>query len=66
MFNRIDRILISSRYTFFFRSPPVKNSGVKRACPEAISGWVIDREVSPGVHKQGQKCIENSKVGLWD
>jgi hypothetical protein len=49
--NRIDRILISPRYTFFFGSSPAKNSGVKRVWPGAISGWVIDREVFPGVHK---------------
>jgi hypothetical protein len=28
-----------------------KNSGVKRAWPGAISGWVTDREVFTGVHK---------------
>jgi hypothetical protein len=49
--NRIDRILIPLRYTFFSGSPPVKNFGVKHAWPRAISGWVIDREVFPGVHK---------------
>jgi hypothetical protein len=30
-FNRIDEILIPSRYTFFYGNPPTKNSGVKRA-----------------------------------
>jgi hypothetical protein len=29
-FNRIDKMLIIPRYTFFSRSPTVKNSGVKR------------------------------------
>jgi hypothetical protein len=29
-FNMIDRILIPSRYTFFYKSPTIKNSGVKR------------------------------------
>jgi hypothetical protein len=47
----IDRILIPSRYTFFFGNLPAKNSGVKRAWPGAISEWVTDREVFPGVHK---------------
>jgi hypothetical protein len=32
--NRIDRILIPSRYTFFFSSPPVKNSGLSVLDPE--------------------------------
>jgi hypothetical protein len=36
--NRIDRILIPPRYTFFFGSPPAKNFGVKRAWLGAISG----------------------------
>jgi hypothetical protein len=36
--NRIDRILIPPRYTFFFRSSPAKNSRVKRAWLEAILG----------------------------
>jgi hypothetical protein len=49
--NRIDRILIPPRYTFFSGSPPTKNSGVKRDWPGAISGWVTDPEVFPGVHK---------------
>jgi hypothetical protein len=44
----INRILISPRYTFFFESPTVKNSGVKCAWPEAILGWVTDGEVFPG------------------
>jgi hypothetical protein len=49
--NRIDRILIPPRYTFFSESTPAKNSGVKHAWPEAISGWATDWEVFPGVHK---------------
>jgi hypothetical protein len=36
--NRIDRILIPPRYTFFSGSSHAKNSGVKRAWPGAISG----------------------------
>jgi hypothetical protein len=49
--NRIDRILIQLRYTFFFESPTAKNSGVKRVWPEAISGWVTDLKVFLGAHK---------------
>jgi hypothetical protein len=37
MLNKIDKILIPPRYTFFSRSPPAKNSGVKYAWPRAIS-----------------------------
>jgi hypothetical protein len=37
-FNRINRILISSRYTLFFESSSVKNSGVKHVWSEAILG----------------------------
>jgi hypothetical protein len=48
--NRIDRILIPARYTFF-GSPPAKNYRVKRAWPGAILGWVTDREIFLGVHK---------------
>jgi hypothetical protein len=47
----IDRILIPSRYTFFSGRPPAKNSGVKRAWPEAILGWVTDLKVFPGAHE---------------
>jgi hypothetical protein len=50
MLNRIDRILTPPRYTFFFGSPPAKNSGVKHAWLGVISGWVTDREVFSGVH----------------
>jgi hypothetical protein len=39
-FNRIDRIFIPPRYTIHSRSPTAKNSGVKRAWPGAISGWL--------------------------
>jgi hypothetical protein len=49
--NRIDRILIPPRYTFFSGSLPAKNSGVKRAWLGAISGWVTDRDVFLGVHE---------------
>jgi hypothetical protein len=47
----IDIILIPSRCTFFFGSPPAKNSRVKRAWPGAILRWVIDQKVFLGVHK---------------
>jgi hypothetical protein len=46
--NRINSILIPLSCNFFSGSPPVKNSGVKRAWPGAISGWVTDREIFPG------------------
>jgi hypothetical protein len=49
--NRIHRILIPSRYTFFSESPTEKKSRVKRAWPGAISGWVTDCEVFPGAHR---------------
>jgi hypothetical protein len=63
--NRIDRILIPPRYTFFSKSPTAMNSRVKCAWPRAISEWVTDRKVFPGVHKWGQKCTEKIRVGLW-
>jgi hypothetical protein len=47
----IDRILMPIRYTFFSGSPPAKNSGIKRAWPGAILGWMTDREVFPGAHE---------------
>jgi hypothetical protein len=50
-FNRIDRILIPLRYTFFFRSSTEKNSEVKRIRPRVILGWVTDRKVFPSAHK---------------
>jgi hypothetical protein len=46
--NRIDRILIPPRYTFFSGSPTEKNSRVKRAWPGAILGWVTNWEVFSG------------------
>jgi hypothetical protein len=36
-FNKIDEILIPSRYTFFFGRSTARNSRVKHAWPEAIS-----------------------------
>jgi hypothetical protein len=60
--NRIDRILILSRYTFFSESSHVKNFRVKRAWPGAISGWVTNREVFPDVHKWEQSA--QKRVGL--
>jgi hypothetical protein len=41
--NRIDRILIPLRYTFFIGSLTEKNSEVKRAWPRAILGWVTGK-----------------------
>jgi hypothetical protein len=55
----INRILISPRYTFFFGSPTVKNSGVKCAWPEAILGWVTDREVFPECARVRIKMCKN-------
>jgi hypothetical protein len=49
--NKIDRILISLRYTFFSRSPSVKNFRVKCDWPRAISGWVTDRKVFSDTHE---------------
>jgi hypothetical protein len=46
-FNRIDRILIPSRYTFFFGSPIAKKFRVNRAWSGAILEWVTDQEVFP-------------------
>jgi hypothetical protein len=46
--NRIDRILIPSKYTFFFRSSTTKNSGVKHVWHGAILRWVTDRKVFLG------------------
>jgi hypothetical protein len=46
--NRINSILIPLSCNFFSGSPSAKNFRVKRAWPEAISGWVTDREVFPG------------------
>jgi hypothetical protein len=50
--NRINSILIPPSCNFFSGSPSAKNSGVKRAWPGAISGWVTDREVFPGVQSE--------------
>jgi hypothetical protein len=38
-------------YTFVSGSPPTKNTRVKHAWPETISGWVTDRKVFPSAHK---------------
>jgi hypothetical protein len=46
------------RYTFFSGSTPAKNSGVKRACPGAISGWVTDWEVFPGARTSEDKSAQ--------
>jgi hypothetical protein len=54
--NRIDRIVISLRYIFFFGSPPAKNSGVKCVWPGAISGWVTDREVFPDAQSEDKSA----------
>jgi hypothetical protein len=59
----VDRILITLRYTFFSRSLTIKNSGVKRAWPIAILGWVTDREVFPDAHKW-EKVHRKDRVWL--
>jgi hypothetical protein len=49
-FNRIARILIQPRYTFFSQSPTTKNFGVKHAWSRAIFvGLVYDPRELPGV-----------------
>jgi hypothetical protein len=57
-------MLIPSRYTFFFGSPPAKNSEVKRVWPGAILGWVTDREVFLSVHKGEQKVHKKTRIDL--
>jgi hypothetical protein len=54
--NRINSILIPPSCNFFSGSPPAKNSGVKRAWPGAISGWVTDREVFPGAQSEDKSA----------
>jgi hypothetical protein len=49
--NRIDRILIPSKYTFFSISLTAKNCRVKRVWLGPISGLVTDRELFLGPHK---------------
>jgi hypothetical protein len=39
----VDRILITSRYTFFSENSSTKSSGVNRVWPEAILEWLSDR-----------------------
>jgi hypothetical protein len=60
--NRINSILIPLSCNFFFGSPPAKNSGVKRAWPGAISGWVTDREVFPGTQSEDKSAWK--RLGL--
>ena len=45
---RDDRLLISTRNSFFSGRPFGQNSKVKRAQLGVVSGWVTDREVAPG------------------
>jgi hypothetical protein len=60
--NRINNILIPLSCNFFSGSPPAKNSGVKRAWPEAILGWVTDREVFPGAQSEDKNA--QKRLGL--
>src|SRR4051812_27680962 len=63
--NRNDRLLISTRCTFFSGRPDPKNSKVKRAWLGAILGWVTDREIVPGCARVRTKCVGKTSVGLW-
>jgi hypothetical protein len=63
--NRDDRLLISIRNSFFFGSPFGKNSKVKHAQLGVISGWVTDREVSPGCARARTKCTGKTSIDLW-
>jgi hypothetical protein len=47
---------------FFSGSPPAENSGVKRAWPGAISGWVTDRKVFPGAQSEDKSA--QKRLGL--
>jgi hypothetical protein len=60
--NRINSILIPPSYNFFSGSLTTKNSGVKRAWPRAISGWVTDREVFPGAQSEDKSA--QKRLGL--
>jgi hypothetical protein len=60
--NRINSILIPLSCNFFSGSPSAKNSRVKRAWPGAISGWVTDREVFPGVQSEDKSA--QKRLGL--
>jgi hypothetical protein len=60
--NRINSILIPLSCNFFSGSPSAKNSGVKRAWPGAISGWVTDREVFPGGQSEDKSA--QKRLGL--
>jgi hypothetical protein len=62
LLNRINSILIPPSCNFFSGSPPAKNSGVKRAWHGAISGWVTDREVFPGVQSEDKNA--QKRLGL--
>ena len=57
---RDDRLLISIRNSFFSGSPFGQNSKVKRAQLGVVSGWVTDREVSPGCARVRTKCTEKT------
>jgi hypothetical protein len=61
MLNKIDRILIASRYTFFSRSPTINNSRIKHAWPGAILGWMTDRDVF-SVYTCEEKSVQKRLV----
>jgi hypothetical protein len=60
--NRINSILIPPSCNFFSGSSSAKNFRVKRAWPEAISGWVTDREVFPGAQSEDKSA--QKRLGL--
>ena len=63
--NRNDRLLISTRNSFFFGSPSARNLKVKCAWLGATLGWVTDWEVDPGCARVRTKCTGKTSVGLW-
>jgi hypothetical protein len=60
--NRINSILIPPSCNFFSGSPPANNSGVKRAWPGAIPGWLTDRELFPGAQSEDKSA--QKRLGL--
>ena len=62
--NRNDRLLISTRCTFFSGSPSEKNYQVKRARLGVVLGWVTDWEVDPRCARVRTKCAEKTSVGM--
>jgi hypothetical protein len=68
--NRINKIIILSRYTFFSENSTIKNFRVKRAWPRAISRWVTDQKVFPSARTSEDKSAQKRLVlicgaSLW-